>query len=42
MKKAGQAAPDGMRRAIRPHAEVLLQQSADHPELRDVLQEVLA
>ena len=42
LKKAGQAAPDGMLKAIRPHAKVLLQQSADHPELCDVLQEVLA
>lgn len=42
LKKAGRAAPDDMLKAIRPQAKVLIEQSADHPELRDVLQEVLA
>ena len=42
LKKAGQAAPDDMLKAIRPHAKVLLQQAAGHPELCDVLQAVLA
>lgn len=42
LKKAGRAAPDDMLKAIRPHAKVLLEQSADHPELCDVLREVLA
>ncbi len=42
LKKAGRAAPDDMLKAIRPHAKALLEQSADHPELCDVLREVLA
>jgi hypothetical protein len=42
LKKAGRVAPDDMLKAIRPHAKVLLEQSADHPELCDVLREVLA
>lgn len=42
LKKAGRAAPDDMLKAIRPHVNALLRQSADHPELCDVLHEVLA
>lgn len=42
LKKAGRAAPDDMIKAIRPHAKILLEQSADHPDLCDVLRDVLA
>jgi len=41
LKTAAQAAPEPLLRAIRPHARVLLEQAVDHPELRDVLREVL-
>jgi hypothetical protein len=42
LKKAAQAAPEPLLKAIRPRARVQLEQAADHPELRDVLREVLS
>ena len=41
LKKAGRAAPDAMLKAIRPLTKALLEESVDHPELCDVLREVL-
>ena len=37
----GRAAPDAMLKAIRPLTKALLEESVDHPELCDVLREVL-
>ncbi len=42
LKQAAKAAPEPLLNAIRPQARVLLEQAADHPELRDVLREVLS
>ncbi len=42
LKQAGKAAPDAMLKAIRPQTKLLLAQSADYPELCEVLQQVLA
>jgi hypothetical protein len=41
LKKAGRAAPDAMRKAIRPQTKVLLELATDYPELCDVVQDVL-
>lgn len=41
LKKAARAAPEPMLKAIRPHARLLLELAANHPELCNVLREVL-
>jgi hypothetical protein len=42
LKKAGKAAPDDMLKAIRPQTKALIEMSAEHPELIEVLQSVLS
>ena len=42
LKKAGKVAPDEMLKAIRPQTKALIEMSAEHPELIEVLQSVLS